>query len=149
MRAECAGGPDRPGGMEEIFEILVTSFSGRGGGLPVEGDLAWRPATDAYETEDAFVVQMDLAGMEPSGIEVALDGDSLVVRGVRRDIAPQGKKHYFKMEISVGPFERRIQLPFEPDLPSATAQYRNGFLFVTLRRGRRRVYARRRIDVAE
>jgi len=135
--------------MEEIFEIMVTSFAGRGGGLPLEGDLAWRPATDAYETEDGFVVQMDLAGLDPAGIEVALDGDTLVVRGVRRDIAPPGKKHYFKMEISVGPFERRIQVPFEVDPQTATAGYRNGFLFVTLRRGRRRLYARRRIDVGE
>ena len=58
---------DRPEGMGEIFEILVTSFSARGGGLPLESDLSWRPATDAYETEDTFVVQMDLAGMVAMG----------------------------------------------------------------------------------
>ncbi len=149
MLLERMSESDRAGGMEEIFEILVTSFKGHSGGLPMEGDLAWRPATDAYETEEGFVVQMDLAGMDPANIEVAIDGDTLVVRGVRGDIAPPGKKHYFKMEISVGPFERRIQVPFEMDPQSATAGYRNGFLYVEVRRGRRRLYARRRIDVGE
>ncbi len=58
--------PDRRGDLEEIFEILVTSYAQKGGAVPLEGDLCWRPATDAYETEDEFVVQMDLAGWTPS-----------------------------------------------------------------------------------
>jgi HSP20 family protein len=140
---------ERPEGMGEIFEILVTSFSARGGGLPLEGDLSWRPATDAYETEDTFVVQMDLAGMDPASIEVSTDGETLVVRGIRQDIAPPGKKHYSKMEISVGPFERRIVIPIEVDPQSALARYRNGFLYVTLKKGRRRLFTRRRVDVDE
>lgn len=147
MLGERAGNPENRGGAEEVFEILVTSFSGQGGGLPGEGDLSWRPATDAYETAEAFVVQIDLAGLDPRGIEVALDGDCLVVRGVRRDIAPPGKKHYSKMEISVGPFERRIVVPIEIDPQGAVARYRNGFLFVELRKGKRRTFTRRRIDV--
>ncbi len=138
---------DRPEGMGEIFEILVTSFASRGGGLPLESDLSWRPATDAYETEETFVVQMDLAGMDPASIDVSTDGETLVVRGVRRDIAPPGKKHYSKMEISVGPFERRIVIPTEVDPQSAVARYRNGFLFVTLKKGRRRLFTRHRVDV--
>ena len=149
MLGDRAGNPDNPGGMEEIFEILVSSFSAHEGSAPQEADLAWRPATDAYETEEAFVVQVDLAGLDPRDLEVALDGGHLVVRGVRRDTAPPGKKHYSKMEINVGPFERRIAVPVEIDPPSAVARYRNGFLFVELRKGKRRTFTRRRIDVAE
>ena len=40
----------RMGDLEEIFEILVTSYAQKGGVIPGEGDLCWRPATDAYET---------------------------------------------------------------------------------------------------
>ncbi len=149
MLLERSAAPDRPGGMGEIFEILVSSLAAGHGGLPLEGDLCWRPATDAYETADTFVVQMDLAGMDPAAIEISTDGEVLVVSGIRQDIAPPGKKHYSKMEISVGPFVRRIEIPVEIDPASAVARYHNGFLFVTLRKGRRRQPARRRIDVQE
>jgi HSP20 family molecular chaperone IbpA len=92
-------------------------------------------------------VQMDLAGMEPTGIEVWTDGHDLLIRGIRQDIAPAGKKHFFKMEISVGPFIRRVTIPVEVDLKNAVATYRNGFLYVTFHKGLCQDQARRKIAV--
>ena len=126
---------NRLGDLEEIFEILVTSYAQKGGIIPSEGDLCWRPATDAYETEDAFVVQMDLAGMDPTQIEVLCDKNSLLVRGIRQEAVAEGKKHYHKMEISVGPFSRRIPISVETDPGSARARYQAGFLYVTFKKG--------------
>jgi len=126
---------DRTGELEEIFEILVTSYAQKGGVIPGESDLSWKPATDAYETEDAFIVQMDLAGMDPTQIEVLADEETLVVRGVRQDTSGRGKKHFHKMEINVGPFARRVPLAVAVDPATATARYRSGFLFVTFRKG--------------
>ncbi len=138
---------DRPGDVDEIFEIFVTSYHQGGRAVPIEEDLSWHPATDVYETSDRFVVQVDLAGMDPAGIELLTDGESLTIRGVRRDIAPPGKKHFFKMEINVGPFARRIAIPVDVVTESAEASYRNGFLYVTFRKGRPASGERRRIDV--
>ncbi|MBA4377135.1 MAG: hypothetical protein C0395_00455 [Gemmatimonas sp.] len=136
-----------PGPVDDIFEILVTTHARGLGRVPLDDDLTWRPATDAYETEDAFVVQMDLAGMDPAAIEVFTDGGSLTVRGTRQDIAPAGKKHYSKMEISVGPFARRIAVPVPVQPETAVARYRNGFLYVTFRKGPAAAGGRRRVDV--
>lgn len=135
-------------GSGEIFEILVTSFRKGSRSLPVDDDLTWRPATDVYETDDAFIVQMDLSGMDPGAIEVQSDGEVLVVRGRRGEIAPPGKKHYFTMEISVGPFARRIPIPIPVRPESAEARYRDGFLYVTFAKGEDAPGGgRRRIDV--
>lgn len=125
----------RTGDLEEIFEILVTSYAQKGGVIPSEGDLCWKPATDAYETTDTFVVQFDLAGLHPAQIEVLADEHSLLVRGIRRESSGEGKKHYHKMEISVGPFARRVPISVDVDQSSATATYRNGYLFVVFRKG--------------
>jgi HSP20 family protein len=149
MLSERMTDSDKLGELEEIFEILVTSYSQKGGAVPTEGDLCWRPATDAYETKDTFVVQMDLAGMDPAGIEVLTDGQNLTVRGIRQDIAPPGKKHFIKMEINVGPFIRRVPIPIPVNLKSAVASYRNGFLYVTFKKGRHREQSRRHISVDE
>ncbi|MFO7653137.1 MAG: Hsp20/alpha crystallin family protein [Candidatus Krumholzibacteriia bacterium] len=138
---------DRMSDLEEIFEILVSSYGQRGGAMPAEGELCWRPATDAYETEDSFVVQMDLAGIDPAQIEVVTDGDALLVRGIRQDVNGPGKKHFHKMEINVGPFVRRIPIGIEVDPDSAVARYRGGFLYVTFRKGRTRQSVRRRVQI--
>jgi len=139
--------PDRKGDIEEIFEILVTSYGHRGGTVPTEDDLCWRPATDAYETENTFVVQMDLAGMDPTQIEVMADEHSLLVRGIRQDTSVPGKKHFHEMEISVGPFARRVSLNVPVDPGSARAVYRNGFLYVTFQKGRGQVADGRQIAI--
>jgi HSP20 family protein len=138
---------DRLGDLTEIFEILVASYGRRGGALPAERDLCWRPATDAYETEDGFVVQMELAGMEPGQIEVVTDGKVLLVRGLRKDVSATGKKHFHNMEINVGPFERRLNLSVDVDPHSAVAHYRSGFLYISFRKGRARGGGRRRIEI--
>jgi len=126
---------ERTGDLEEIFEILVTSYAQKGGVLPGENDMCWRPATDAYETEDQFIVQVDLAGMDPAQIEVLADKESLVVRGIRQESSVPGKKHFHKMEINVGPFVRRVAITVDVDPSSATARYRSGFLHVTFDKG--------------
>ncbi len=126
---------DRAGELEEIFEILVTSYAQKGGVIPGESDLSWKPATDAYETDELFIVQMDLAGMDPTQIEVLADENTLLVRGIRLDTSGPGKKHFHKMEINVGPFARSVPLSVEVDPGSATARYRSGFLFVTFAKG--------------
>lgn len=138
---------DRMGDAEEIFEILVTSYAQRGGSLPADAELCWRPATDAYETEDSFVVQMDLAGLDPGRIEVLADARSLLVRGIRQDTSVPGKKHFHEMEISVGPFSRRVPLNVPVDPGGARAVYRNGFLYVTFPKGGERRAGGRQIAI--
>ncbi len=126
---------DKTGDLEEIFEILVTSYAQKGGVIPGENEMCWRPAMDAYETDGEFIVQVDLAGMDPAQIEVLADEKSLVIRGIRRESAVPGKKHFHNMEINVGPFVRRVAITVPVDPASAAAKYMNGFLYVTFAKG--------------
>ncbi len=137
----------RKGDLDEVFEILVTSFAERGRANPAESDLCWRPATDVYEAGDDLVVQMELAGLEPASIEVRCDEHTLVVRGERPESAEPGRRHFHTMEIDVGPFVRRVPLPQEVDPATATARYRSGFLYVTFRKGPPRPRRNRKITV--
>ena len=138
---------ERTGDLEEIFEILVTSYAQKGGVIPGESDMCWRPATDAYETDEHFIVQVDLAGMDPAQIEVLADKESLVVRGIRQESSVPGKKHFHKMEINVGPFVRKVAITVDVDPSSATAKYRSGFLYVTFCRGSGSLGDRRQITI--
>ena len=91
----------------------------------------WKPRTDVYETEDALVVHMDIAGMHAEDFHVEVAEGILTVGG-ERQIRREGKRHYHSMEVQVGPFERRFRLPVVVDPTSIRAAYDSGFLEVRL-----------------
>jgi HSP20 family protein len=91
---------------------------------------AWRPPTDVYETEDAYVVKMEIAGMREEDISVQIDGRNLSVRGVRSD-SPE-RKAFHLMEIRVGEFQNEIELPGAVIPGEISAIYREGFLVIHL-----------------
>jgi HSP20 family protein len=133
--------------MDDAFELFFGAGKGAAKPIGMQPDLGWRPATDVYETAEEFIIQMDLAGMRPEDIEVWVEADYLLVKGERNNIAPPGKKHFHKMEIQVGPFERAIRVPENADLSSVSASYRSGFLFIHLRRGKHVPQSRRSIKI--
>jgi HSP20 family protein len=91
----------------------------------------WRPPTDVYETDDSFIVVMDIAGVEPGEFTVSLDAGMLTVSGERKERA-SGRREYHAMEVKVGPFERTFRLPKPVDPASLKATYDLGFLEIRL-----------------
>jgi len=93
----------------------------------------WKPPTDVYETEDAVVVHMDIAGMRSDDFKVELAAGVLTISGERQSLR-EGKRHYHALEVQVGPFERRLRLPVPVDPGSIRASYEAGFLEVRLQK---------------
>ena len=97
---------------------------------------AWTPAVDMYETDDAIVVLLDLAGVEADKTEVRAEPHLLIVRGVRRERHspehPNEQRNYHALEIPYGRFERTMRLPPGVDTNAASASYREGLLEITL-----------------
>jgi HSP20 family protein len=91
----------------------------------------WKPPTDVYETADAIVVHMDIAGMQPEDFTVEFAEGVVTITGERAPLG-EGKRHYHSMEVQVGPFERRLRLPVPVDPTSLRATYEHGFLEVRL-----------------
>lgn len=120
--------------MAELMEHLLQEHFKPG----VISGAVWRPATDVYETESHFVVRMDVSGLKREDLKIALDEGSLRICGIRHDSIPKGKKHFHKMEITVGPFERRIPVPRGWEVGEATARYREGILEVIIEKSTRR-----------
>lgn len=131
--------------LQETMERLLSDFSRLRTPLLFGKEYVWRPPTDVYETESELVIRMDVAGMDPDGFEVNLHGRILTIRGVRHDPMRTGHKHFHKMEINLGTFERNIEVPHHIGVSSVGAQYENGFLVVRLAKGASRVRGRHRI----
>ncbi len=120
--------------MNSSFEILVTLLRKPINKVAVDGLSSWDPAADVYGVDNKFIVQVDLSGVEPSVLSVQANSEYLLIKGNRPDMAHVGSRHYFNMEIDVGPFFRRIAIPVPVDPESATAEYKNGFLFIIFNR---------------
>lgn len=91
---------------------------------------AWRPPTDVYETEEAIVVRVEIAGMHESDFSIVLDGRYLTIRGLRQDVSE--RRAYHQMEIRYGEFSVDIEIPVTIDAENVQATYQNGFLKIIL-----------------
>ena len=99
-------------------------------------DLGWSPNTDIFETDEALVIRLELAGVERDHMELTLRDNTLTVRGYRHS-SPHGQRVYFhQAEISYGPFEKVIVLPERVIPGSIEARYREGFLEITIDKSR-------------
>lgn len=90
----------------------------------------WSPPTDAYETESAYVVRVEVAGMREEDFEITFENNFLMISGNRPDI-PE-RRAYQQMEIRFGKFETVAGMPGPVDLDASRADYKEGFLIVTL-----------------
>ena len=131
-----SGRPSRGSGSFTVHpaEELEVYFNEVAHGRPV-GFVAsskWKPPTDIYETADALVVYMDIAGMRSEDFTVQYVDGVLIIAGERTARRHEGKPHYHAMEVQVGPFERRFRLPVPVDPESIRANYEQGFLEVRL-----------------
>lgn len=108
---------------------------------------AWRPALEVYETEQALVVRVEVAGIDEHDLRVALDNDTLTIHGkrmpdVQRGAAAPERRSYHEMGIPYGPFRARVQLPFPIAREGVEANYEHGLLTIVLPRAQRvRIHA--------
>jgi len=94
----------------------------------------WRPLTDVYETEDAFVIRVEVGGMRESDFSIYLEERRLLIAGTRSDI-PE-KRAFHQMEIPFGEFSIELELPEPVVSEGVEAFYRDGFLRVNLPKAR-------------
>jgi HSP20 family protein len=91
---------------------------------------AWRPPTDVYETEDAIIIRVEVAGMREADFTISLIERSLTIRGIRQDTSE--RRAYHQMEIAFGEFNTEVELPYQIISDKVEATYRDGFLRITL-----------------
>ena len=62
----------------------------------------WSPPTDLYDTEDVYIVRVEVAGMREADFEVMFEAGILFINGFRPDVAE--RRAYHQMEIRFGKF---------------------------------------------
>jgi HSP20 family protein len=94
----------------------------------------WIPLVDIHEYTDRFELYVDLPGVDPSTVDLTLDGGILTLSGERREHTrnageeSQGRR----VERGHGQFHRRFVLPDTVDGEKVNATGGHGVLTVTI-----------------
>lgn len=87
----------------------------------------FRPPADVVETEDAYLVTLEVPGVADDEMEVFVHPDALVVSG-RRRCPSVGGAEYHVAEIRYGPFRFDMALPEDADADGVAATTDHGVL---------------------
>lgn len=96
------------------------------------GQRAWRPLVDMFETDTMLVAIVELAGVDQSSVDIAVEDRALVIRGERAPRFQHQPSSYHLLEINHGPFERIVPLPTSVEPDRTSAAMRDGMLEVCM-----------------
>lgn len=103
----------------------MTSGWGRGNG---EFRPEFIPLADVEETDDAYLVEMELPGVKKEDIQVELSGRRLSVKGERKE--PERKGTLRRRVRTVGRFRYELMLPSDLDDKNVECSLKDGVLSV-------------------
>jgi HSP20 family protein len=93
---------------------------------------AWRPMTDIYETKDAYVFKVELPGFRKEDVKVEFSGETLTLRGERKQEEETKNESCHRLERSYGMFERSFTIPKNVDARKIDASLKDGILVLTV-----------------
>ena len=95
----------------------------------------WVPAADVSETDDAYVVEIELPGVKREDIDIEVIGNELTVTGEVKEREKVGLLRSRTRRI--GEFEYRVRLPNDVDAEKIDASLTEGVLTVRVPKSKR------------
>lgn len=92
----------------------------------------WAPRVDIREEEQRFVIEADVPGVDPKGIEVHMDKGILSIRGECKSEHKTGNGKYTRVERSHGVFHHRFALADSANADGISATGRHGVLEIEI-----------------
>jgi HSP20 family protein len=108
--------------LQERMNQLMASVFGPGG----REILPWTPAADVTETEDAYMVEVDVPGVKQEDIDAEVMGNELVITGEYKERERPGMRRSRMRRL--GRFEFRTTLSGDVDADNISAELAEGVL---------------------
>lgn len=110
--------------MDRLFNDFLPNRSSE------DDSAVWMPRADLTETEDAFVLALDLPGIPAEQVEVTLEDDTLTVSGERRATFDEQEGRVHRIERSYGRFFRTLRFATPVEADDVQAHFNDGVLTV-------------------
>ena len=105
------------------------------------------PAVDVVEDDGTYKVTAELPGMTEKEIEVVVSGDTLTLKGEKRQEKEQKEKNFYLSERSYGSFQRSFFIPEGVDRDKIAADFSKGVLTITMPKTAKAVAEQKKIEV--
>ena len=95
----------------------------------------WMPSADLRETEDHYIMELDIPGMNKEDLDITAIDNVLTVKGERKHEHKEGEGEnggYRRFERRYGRFERSFEIPGGFDSEKVEAHYEDGVLRIML-----------------
>ena len=107
--------------MDRLMQGVWSPAGGGNGG-------AWMPITDIEETDDAWVIEAELPGVNRKDVNVEMRDSELIISG---EIKQKERKGVLRRQTrKTGEFEYRVTLPGDSDAEHIEANLHDGVLTV-------------------
>ncbi len=107
--------------MDRLMQGVWSPAGGGNGG-------AWMPVTDIEETDDAWVIEVELPGVNRKDVNVEMRDSELIISG---EIKEKERKGVLRRQTrKTGEFEYRVTLPGDSDAEHIEANLHDGVLTV-------------------
>ena len=95
---------------------------------------SFEPDLDVENSPEAYLLKMDLPGLEKENIHIDAVNNSLTVSGDRNLQRTEGSKAegFYHVERTSGHFTRTMPMPSDANMDAITAKYHNGVLEITI-----------------
>ncbi len=94
--------------------------------------MGWSPNIDIAENDDEIIIKAEIPGIDPKDIDISIAGETLTIKGEKKEEMENKGKHYHRVERSYGSFTRAINLPAPVMTDKVKAEDHNGVLEITL-----------------
>jgi HSP20 family protein len=89
---------------------------------------AWAPALDISERKDAYLVTVELPGVQADDLEITMEDGLLTIQGERHFAHDSSEQQFHRVERRYGAFRRSITLPAHVMAEGIQASFDNGVL---------------------
>ena len=105
------------------------------------------PNADITESETAYTITVELAGMDEKDVELVLDEGMLTLKGEKKEDHEEHEKNYQLSERRFGSFQRAFRLPASVDEGKVSAKFAKGVLHVTLPKSKEAQLKQRKVPI--
>ncbi len=96
------------------------------------GPMMGLPAADVSETDAAYILKLELPGLDAGEIDVSAKDGVLTISGEKKEEKREERENFYMSERRFGRFQRAFPLPPNVDADAIEKQLRKGVLTLTL-----------------
>jgi HSP20 family protein len=117
--------------VQSELQDMMRSFFGNPDMPSAWQSVAW-PLIDIADQEHEYVIKAEVPGCGIEDIELSVSGNTLTIRGEKKQEQEVKERGYYHVERSFGSFRRDLNLAGDVDIAKIDAECRNGVLTVRL-----------------